>query len=70
LGVIDGVLFAVGGDDGSGTLKSVEAYRPSTEALDYNDRHALVSKICRYKYSYNNSKLFYETMNLNVLHLN
>jgi len=37
VGVIDGVLFAVGGDDGSGTLKSVEAYRPSTEVLDYND---------------------------------
>lgn len=30
VGVLDGVLYAVGGEDGSKTLKSVEAYRPST----------------------------------------
>jgi len=30
VGVLDGVLYAIGGYDGSKTLKSVEAYRPST----------------------------------------
>eukprot|EP00102_Acyrthosiphon_pisum_P021158 XP_016658368.1 PREDICTED: kelch-like protein 2 [Acyrthosiphon pisum] len=30
IGVLDGVLYAVGGCDGSKTLSSVEAYRPST----------------------------------------
>jgi len=31
VGVLDGVLYAVGGEDGSKTLSSVEAYRPSTD---------------------------------------
>ncbi|XP_008181140.1 ring canal kelch homolog [Acyrthosiphon pisum] len=30
VGVLDGLLYAVGGKDGSKTLSSVEAYRPST----------------------------------------
>jgi len=32
VGVLDGVLYAVGGGDGSEALKSVKAYRPSTGA--------------------------------------
>ena len=63
VGVLDGVLYAVGGHDGSETLKSVEAYRPSTGVwttmADMNLPRKLVGK-----YLYNNSKLFYETMNL------
>jgi len=30
IGVLDGVMYVVGGNNGSGHLKSVEAYRPST----------------------------------------
>ena len=30
VGVLDGVLYAVGGYDGNKLLNSVEAYRPST----------------------------------------
>lgn len=30
IGVLDGVMYAVGGDDGLEVHKSVEAYRPST----------------------------------------
>jgi len=30
VGVLDGVIYAIGGNDGTGTsLKSVEAYKPS-----------------------------------------
>lgn len=44
VGTLDGVLYAVGGHDGSLTLKSVEAYRPSTGVWEsVADMH-----LCRY----------------------
>jgi len=56
-GVLDGVLYAVGGEDDSETLKSVEAYRPSigvwTTMADMNLPRKYVGK-----YSYNNSNFF------------
>lgn len=61
VGVLDGVLYAIGGHNGFGTLKSVEAYSPSTGVwITIADMH-----FCRAnagKYSFNNSKLFYETI--------
>jgi len=61
VGVLDGVLYAVGGEDGSKTLSSVEVYRPSTGVwTTIADMHK--PRKCAGNLSYNNSKLFYVTL--------
>jgi len=55
VGVLDGILYAVGGYDGKNTHRSAEAYQPSTGVwTTIPDMHC-----CRY-YPGNYSKLSYE----------
>ena len=66
VGVLDGVLYAVGGLYKLEVRRSVEAYRPSTGVwTTIADMH-----LCRLypgNCSYNNSKLFYERFFLYIL---
>jgi len=68
VGVIDGVLYAIGGHDGLNYLSSVEAYRPSTGVwtsitdMHLPRRHAGISRcliILNYCY-----KMFVNILNL------
>lgn len=64
VGVLDGVLYAVGGHDGFATLKSVEAFTPNTGVwITIADMH--LHRQNAGKYSINNSKLFYEIIYFN-----
>ena len=61
VGVLDDELYAVGSYDGLEVWSSVEAYRPNTRVwTTIADMHLCPKNADNY--SFNNSKLFYETM--------
>jgi len=63
VGVLDGVLYAVGGHDGLKLLRSVEAYKPSTGVwTTIADMHLCRHNAGNYRYSFINSKIFYGTI--------
>jgi len=58
VGVLDGVLYVVGGHDGLEVWSSVEAYRPST-GIWTNIANMHLCRKNAGNYSFNNYKQFY-----------
>jgi len=64
VGVLDGVLYAVGEHDGSNILKSVKAYRARSTGVRTTMADMHLPRRLAGKYLNNYSKYFYKTMNL------